>query len=135
MLYAPYEPPLCVAHNSGPSSKARARAGAFYGSCGCGLTRVNGGAPGKLGKWRCKQAKSASVLRQGERRSAWTRQRIGAEKSGTAAGTMASAPWRGRQRAGSESESRSQPRRTRPFSLDERHSPNVWGRLTVLENL
>ena len=29
---------------------------------------------------------------------------------------------------------RSQPRRTRPFSLDERHSPDVWGRLTVLAN-
>src|SRR5438105_10690965 len=76
MLYAPYEPPLCVAHNSGPSSKARTRAGAFYGSCGCDLTRVNGGALGKLGKWRCWQAKSASVPRQGERRSARTRERI-----------------------------------------------------------
>src|SRR5438094_10125432 len=62
-----------------------------------GSPQANGGALGKLSKWRYWRVKPPSTGCEDERWSAGAEGEIGGDKPGAAARGMALRPWRGRQ--------------------------------------
>src|SRR2546430_3869378 len=71
-----------------------------------GSPQANGGAPGKLSKWRYWRVKPPSTGCRGEGRSTGTEGEIGGEKSGAAARGMALRPRRGRPNGRGKSKAR-----------------------------
>ena len=93
-------PPPLRSSEPTPSAKRVPAWERSSGGRGSDLTRANGGAFGKLNKWRCERMKPPSAARKindGPRRTGTA---AAPRKSGAAARGMAPTPWRGCHRVG-----------------------------------